>query len=51
MEASNIIQLILPYSGKQGKKLITDEETYQEKSTGKRTGDSDISKEKVVCKV
>ena len=39
-ETSNKVHLILPYSGKQGKKLITKMKKY----TRKRTGNSNISK-------
>ena len=42
--ASNKIQLILPYTGKKGKKLITKMKKRHKNSTRKRTGDSDISK-------
>ena len=40
----NKTYLILPYSGKQGKKLITKMKKHQEKSTRSRKGDSSISK-------
>ena len=49
-ETANKVQLILPYSGKPGIKLMTKEKKHIRK-TLKYTNDSGISKQKVVYKV